>query len=57
MKLTLGILAGISITLAGVSIWPDFIGWVFSDEPATHPDCKPRYWTSSHGVITRGEWT
>lgn len=56
MKLTLGILAGISITLAGVSIWPDFIGWVFSDQPATDPACKPRFYTWHNGERTEGAW-
>lgn len=51
MKLTFATLTGISLTLAAVAIWPDFIGWVFTRiPPATHPDCRPRYRQWQHGV-------
>lgn len=32
--------------------------WVFTRiEVPTHPDCKPRYWTTHNGQRTEGPWT
>lgn len=56
MKLTLGVLAGITIAWCAAAIWQPTLGLMFGDEPATHPDCKPRYRTWHHGVMTEGAW-
>ena len=67
MKITLGVVAGITATmLAYIISQPAIerrdinraIAWVFTRiPPETHPDCKPRYWRSHAGVITREPWT
>jgi len=58
MRIAIGIVAGMTLMILGHILgWP-YIHWLFTRiEVATHPDCKPRYWTSHAGVITREPWT
>lgn len=56
MKLTLGILAGISIAWATAAIYQPAIRWAFADQPVTPADWKPKYRISQGGVMTEGEW-
>lgn len=56
MKLTLGILTGITIAWCAAAIWKPTLRLMFSDEPATHPDCQPRYRTWHDGIRTEGPW-
>lgn len=57
MRVTLGILAGITIACAAAAIYRHTLALMFTDEPATHPDSQPRYRTWHHGVMTESEWT
>lgn len=67
MKIAIGALAGITTTMLAYILFQPaierhqlmrFARWIFTRvEVATHPDCKPRYWTKHAGVITREPWT
>lgn len=56
MKLTLGILAGITLTWAAAAIWKPTIYRAFNDAPVTPADHAPRFSTWQHGVRTEGAW-
>lgn len=56
MRLTLGLLAGITLAWAAAAIYRPTIRWAFNDTPPTHPDCKPRYRTWHNGTMTEGPW-
>lgn len=58
MRYTLGVLAGISITLLCVHRGRQTLAWLFTRiEVATDPECAPRYWTTHAGIRTEGPWT
>lgn len=56
MRLALGLLAGITLAWCTAAIWKPTLALMFTDEPATHPDCTPRYRTWHNGVMTEGPW-
>ena len=56
MRLTLGLLAGITLAWAAAAIWKPTIYRAFHDTPATPTDHNPRFSTWHHGVRTEGPW-
>lgn len=56
MKLTLGILAGISIAWATAAIYRPAIRWAFNDQPVTPTGHAPKFRTWAGGVMTEGPW-
>lgn len=67
MRIVCGSLLGVTAMLLAWILWKPalnrrridrFLEWIFTRvEVPTHPDCQPRYWTTHHGVIAKGEWT
>lgn len=56
MKLTLGILAGISIAWATAVIYQPAIRWAFTDQPVTPTGHAPKFRTWDRGEMTEGLW-
>ena len=56
MRLTLGLLAGITLAWAAAAIYRPTIYRAFHDTPATPTDHNPRFSTWHHGVRTEGPW-
>jgi len=58
VKITLGIVAGITLSIIAYAMKQPTLDMIFMrNPPETHPDCKPRYWNKHAGVITREPWT
>lgn len=57
MKLTLGIVAGITATMLAWILWKPALAWTFTHNlPPTHPNSHTRYRTWHHGTATEGPW-
>lgn len=52
MKTALALATGITLTILAYALWQPTLGTIFHDQPATHPDCTPRYRTWHNGQIT-----
>lgn len=58
MKVLLGLGAGITASILAYLLWRPTIAWTFThNQPATHPDCRPRYRTWHAGDVSEGPWT
>lgn len=58
MRTLIGIIAGITLSIIIFAMKQPTLDMIFMRiPPATPADFQPRYWTTRHGVITKGEWT
>lgn len=57
MKVSLGIVAGISLSILAFVLWQPTIRWTFMhNEPETDPTCTPRFRSWHNGLMTEGAW-
>lgn len=56
MRLTIGILTGITLAWCAAAIYRPAIRWAFTDQPVTPAGHAPKYRTWVGGEMTEGPW-